>query len=228
MSYPAIALSVEGISDARFLIPFITRLVTDIFLEHGESAPLPIINLIEVPKDADRLINAAMLAENNDILVFHADCDNRNLLETREQFFEPGKIRLETLRPTLSQNLPEVVALLPKYEIETWLLADTETFLTLLRQETKSGKTIQELNLPASVRDIESLASPKERLKEAVKLSLENRSKRLRANLQRETESNLYVDLAGNIRFNILEQLESYRAFKDELTEALRKLNFIR
>jgi hypothetical protein len=228
MSYPIIALSVEGISDTRFLVPLVRRLVIDIFLAHNESVPQPDIELIDVPKDPDRVLHAALLATHHDILIVHADCDTRSLLETRQQLFEPGKDKVEALRPVSTQPLPELVALLPKHEIEAWILADTEVFLNVLLKESGTSKNKQELKLPAHITEAETMASPKERLKEIVRLSVEHSPRRKRDKLKSVVEQVLYIEIADYVRLTVLEQLESYRIFKEELTDALRKLNYIR
>jgi hypothetical protein len=206
----------------------VRRLVIDIFLAHNEPAPQPYIELVDVPKDSNRVLQAALLATNYDILIVHTDCDTRSLLETRQQLFDPGKDKVEALRTTATQPLPELVPLLPKHEIEAWILADIEVFLNVLLKESTTSKNGQELKLPAHPGEVETMASPKERLKEIVRLSVEHSPRRKRDKLKSNIEHTLYIELADYARLTILEQLESYRTFKEDLTDALKKLNYIR
>jgi hypothetical protein len=101
--------------------------------------------------------------------------------------------------------------------IEAWMLADSDALLDSI----KANRRSQDLKLP-KVSEVERDANPKSTLNEIVRKANSNRSSSKRAAGRREINiDKCYEHLAASIDLNILSLVPSYKAFRNDLTQAL-------
>ena len=217
------ALYAEGTTDQRFLIPVITHLVQDMGINIAIEAKL--ISLPATLGVADAILEAARKAAPYDFLVIHKDTDKRSWQATYDQLIQPG---LEKIRQT-QQIEPKIalcqhiVALLPQHTIEAWVIADQVTLIDML----ETSKNADELGLP-KLKEVERKANPKEILRAALRISMEDRPQRQRkqANFS-EMLGRLYASIGEDVRLEVLRQLDSFQRFEADLTVTLQELGFL-
>jgi len=158
---------------------------------------------------------AAQNADGYNILIVHSDADD----ETDERAFyeriKPGFELVKNADEPLCKNL---VAVIPIQMTEAWLLADKDTF----REELGTNKTFQELGLTFSLKHTEKISNPKSKIQDIMRIAFKNSPRR------RVSIGSLYSPLGQKVSLKVLEKLPSYLKFKNNLLEALIKLNFIR
>ncbi len=142
--------------------------------------------------------------------------------ETDELAFnERIKPGLDLVKNTQDETLcKDVIAIIPVQMIEVWMLADIE----LLIKQLGSTKTRQELDLMFPLKSLEKMADPKSKINQIIRMAFKD----LPARKRRVNIGSLYSPLGQQIKLDILEQLPSYLKFKENLTEALIRLNYLR
>ena len=221
MNTLVIGLYTEGETDERFLLNLIPRILEKIIEEREASLDIFPLFPIKVPKNGDRakeIMLAAQSAEGYAILIVHSDAD----AETDERAFnERIKPGLDLVKNTQDEALcKDVVAIIPVQMIEAWMLADIE----LLIKQLGSTKTRQELDLMFPLKYLEKMADPKSKINQIIRMAFKD----LPARKRRVNIGSLYSPLGQQIKLDILEQLPSYLKFKENLTEALIRLNYLR
>lgn len=99
------------------------------------------------------------------------------------------------------------------------MLADYE----LLLKEIGTDETLAALKIPEKARQVEKIADPKKRLREAVQKATAQRPRR-----QRETDILfLYQPMGEKINFQRLKQVSSYNQFVKDLVQALQEIDKI-
>ncbi len=149
------------------------------------------------------------------IICVHSDADNPSAIDTYENRINKAKIELN------NQNEADyckiLVAIVPIQETESWLLADKE----LLKQEIGTNKTDNELGIN---RPPETIANPKEVISNAIRIAREGLTQRRRNDL---TIADLYLPIGQSIDLNKLENLSSYKDFKNNILIAFKQLNLL-
>jgi Domain of unknown function (DUF4276) len=141
-------------------------------------------------------------ADRVDAAVFEAAAAF-DIVFMHNDYNERGKI--DALRTRLADTLPEqtrLVAVVPIRETEAWLLTDPEA---LPRGGSRDA-------LPTSPRNVESIADPKKPLAAALGHPLDVASAEY---------------LGENISLERLAEVPAYRSFLQDLTAALKELNFL-
>jgi hypothetical protein len=149
------------------------------------------------------------------ILCVHTDADNPSAQNTYQNKIVPAKTELAF------QNEKDyckiLVAIIPIQETEAWMLADKE----LLKQEIGTNKTDNELGIN---RQPEEIANPKEVIETAIRIARADLTRRRRSQL---TITDLYLPIGQSVDLDKLEQLSSYRDFKNNIREAFIQLNLL-
>ena len=94
-------------------------------------------------------------------------------------------------------------------------------------EEIGTNKRAIDLNIPEKARLVETIAKPKERLEEAIRLAFKNQPNRLLRMSAREIRVSLYEPMGQNVDLDRLDLLSGYQFFKRELVSAFKKLNII-
>ncbi len=218
MNILIIGFTTEGSTDVRFLESIIRRTFEAVACEC--EADIEIYDVQHLPVEGstftDEVLRAARAAENSGVMVLcvHADADDdtdANVVLTK---IKPAFTLVEQHREEVCKNL---VAIVPVQMTEAWMLADKE----LLRQEVGTNKTYQELDL---ARRPETIADPKEAIKNALRVAQEDAPRRRR---NRITISDLYQRMGQKLSLDKLALLPSYARFRDAVREAFVKLNYL-
>lgn len=216
-----LALYCEGNSDEYFLPVLLQRTSRHIIMEEGGSdINIPPVKRIEVPKSrqGDDILTAAVRAgtEGYDILFVHKDADDAGPEKVRKNHIEPG---LKKVHETTKKVCKNVVPVIPIRETEAWMLAD----IKILQDILDINVDVKELGLPTRPVLVEKIADPKYILREAVRKSLEHKSRRHRK-INVET---LYTRLAQEVHLDFLKQVPAYKTFIGELIQTFKSLSLI-
>jgi hypothetical protein len=214
-----VGLYFEGSTDKIFLPPVIRRSTLEVLAKHPKADGWNDINIIPIKpqkngSQAQKVLAAATEARGCHLLIVHADADGPTAIQARTNQFDPGLKLVKQAKGNICQDLLPII---PIQEIEAWLLADKEALL----RELGMAKNLGELGIPP-VRQIESIAQPKERLENIIRIA--NRSRPRRSPIRRE---DLYEPLGKSVRLEKLALLSAYNQFLTDLTEALTNLGII-
>jgi hypothetical protein len=215
----SLALYCEGNTDKRFLPTVITKTSKQILDKHKRNSVqvLP-IQVIEIEKKRQReaILLAAKRAVGYHILIVHADADHPKADKARLERFEPG---YKLVQQTNEDVCKDLLPIIPVQAIEAWMLADYE----LLLEEIGTKMNAYDLGIPTKASLVESIAKPKRKIYEVVRKAYASRSKR-----QREVDIDFLSESIGErISLERLRQVPAYQQFVNDLTETLKKLNFI-
>ena len=219
MKTVSIALYCEGNTDRRFLPPIITRTARRLLdrFERYDVEVLP-IRPIEVvaKKQKASIVMAARQAAGDHILIIHADADHPDAYKARLERFEPGYQSVQRSRGAICKD---VLPVIPVQAIEAWMLADHEQ----LRLAIGTKMEAHALGIPEKARMVESIARPKQKLREAVQKAYASRPKR-----KREVDIDFLYQLLGEqLKLDRLDEVPAYQQFVFDLTKALERLGFI-
>jgi len=106
---------------------------------------------------------------------------------------------------------------IPVRMIESWLLADKDLF----KKEIGTDKTDGALGIN---RNPESIANPKEVIKDAIRIARQDIVQRRRKDL---TIRDIYMPLGQKIGVDKLNTLPSYRKFRESVKATFRLLNYL-
>lgn len=215
----SLALYCEGSTDRRFLPPIIARTsrrLLDNFQRFDiEVLPISLVQS-ESKKQKEAILLAAREAAGHHLLIIHSDADYPNENKARTERFEPGYQLVQQAKEPICKDL---VPIIPVQAIEAWMLADYEQ----LQIEIGTKMNAQSLGIPEKARQVETIAKPKQKLREVVQRAYADRTKR-----HREIEIDiLYQPFGEHVRLDRLAEVPAYQRFVSDLTLALRTLNFI-
>lgn len=205
MIYISAGLYAEGPTDYQFLLPLIDRLLGELaaklFPAACDLANTLAIDASKPPRRRAERVRLAAVEHKDycDFFILHADGAG-NVAEARRTQIDPGADLIRAAFPRLS--IP-IVACVPIREIEAWMLVDIEPFNLVL------GKTIS-LELP---KQPEAELDPKEILRSI-----------FRHGDALITLTDAYPIFGNNVRFDQLRTLSAFRAFEQELRDALSVL----
>jgi len=156
----------EGSSDEG-LIPHLRSLLVDCGANEATGVAPDYSRLPQaVSKDLESKIRAAFHLEGPaDLLFVHRDADSRD----PEPKYEEIRKGVEAAEYT-----EDWIGVVPVQEMEAWLLLDERA----IRRVSGRPRGRANLNLPSS-RQVETVADPKERLFEAIRIASEKRGRRL-------------------------------------------------
>ncbi len=216
-----IGLYAEGSTDMRFLESIVKRTFDDIAFECAgefETYIAPIIINKTGSDFVEQVIGASKEGLEKfgiSILCVHTDADSS---DDRTAFNNK-------INPVLSALIEKddidfcknITAIVPVQMIEAWMLADKEA----LKKEIGSDKSDYELGISL---DPEKMSDPKIVIKNAIRISRSDLTKRRRHKLE---ISELYLPLGQKIELKKLDILPSFIKFKNSIRDSYRKLKFM-
>lgn len=209
----------EGTTDDRFLESIIKRTFDKIVFDCLTG--VDIADIISIPIKGENFNRSVELAAQQaftsglNILCVHTDADDRTPDAVMKDKIIPAFNNILHLnKDSLCQNL---ISIIPVRMTESWMLADKE----LLRNEIGTNKTEHELGIEKKP---ESYADPKQIIKNAISISMQEKTKRRRKELN---IADLYATIGQKITIDSLETLPSYRRFCEEVRYTLQKMNLL-
>lgn len=216
-----IGLMAEGATDYRFLRPVIENtLLTIAYNEVELDLEIQVFDIIidKVGRFNDNVLSASKIGFKQFgimTLVIHTDADSLNCKKAYNNKVYPA---IELIRIQSSTELcKEIIALIPIYETESWMLADKELF----KKYIGTKKTNAQLGIDGHP---ETFSQPKEKIKEAIRIGRMDLPNKIKKNI---TIEDLYSILGEAISLESLCKFESYRDFEKNVRNALINLNLI-
>ncbi len=218
-----LALYAEGPTDERFLPIIIQRTVEKILSARGRTVvevlePMSVKRAVDQEKfsnQAERILEAARQVAGYHALIVHADADAPTPDRAFAERIEPGLALIaQSEAPVCDHCLP----IIPVQNIEAWLLADPETFGTVVG----TNVAVHQLGLPSKPKQVESIPKPKEALNRVIQTALAEQPRRRR----RLSVGSLYEPLARQISLERLGQVPAYQQFEQVMTKTLIDLHF--
>jgi hypothetical protein len=208
----------EGTTGTRFLESVIQRTFDEIAFEcTGEVDVLPVQHiLVRSDTFSNEVLEASQKAEEMGLMVLcvHTDADDRSDTNAFEHKIAPAFTIVAATNIEACKNL---VAIVPVQMTEAWMLADK----SLLKEEIGTVHTNQKLGI---YRQPEAFADPKEAIENAIRMAFQDLSQRRRRKFD---ISELYLPIGQKISLEKLEQLNSYRKFKQAVRDSYRALNYL-
>lgn len=209
----------EGTTDQRFLANIIKRTFEDVAYSCKGEIEVYDITHIEIKQQNynETVLAAAKQASNSGIMILCMHCDADSNLDNNvfENKILPALKIIENSSHNVCKN---IVAVVPIYMTESWMLADIE----LIKNEIGTTKSNQELGF---FNNPESISDPKCKIDEILRISFEDISKiRRRRNI---TLSELYQPIGAKINLQKLSLLPSYIKFRNGVQAAFKKLNYL-
>ena len=219
MNVLVLGLYAEGRTDERFL-PLVIQRTAELILTQYDRPNIEALEPIILTRHpatnrSESILQAAREAFDYHAVIVHADADNRTHKQTLHELFNPGYILVQQEKEPVCRTL---VPIIPIRMVEAWMLADSEA----LRRVLRTKASIQMLSLSGKVKQVELDKDPKETIKQVIQKAYPDQPQQWN-----RIRGELYTDLAPVIRLDLLNQLTAYRQFVNDLTDALKKLNFI-
>lgn len=221
MRYLGLALYAEGPTDYYFLKPLLRRICEEL-CAHRSQEKVEIGDVLGLDDSVDRrnenreerITAAARHARGAwHILFIHADGAGQSD-RVREEQIAPAMRRLENEFDAKHGS----VAVIPIRETEAWLLADGNA----LRQAFGTSLSNNDLGIPATPRDVERIADPKQTLDAACTSATQRRR-------SRQKKTSPYFELIGeHASLRELLRIPAFKTMHDELIGTLQRLQFIR
>ncbi len=208
----------EGTTDQRFLSNIIMRTFENLAFECKNEIEVyePVIIHKQGTTFVDQVLKACEDSSWLNILCVHTDSDHISDKSVLENKINPTLDKINSSTKNICKN---VVFLIPIQMTEAWMLAD----INLLIEEIGTNKKINELGLPTNINQIESVSDPKEQIINLIRLALSDQKSRKNS----IKISDLYSPISQKISLSDLEKLSSYKKFKDNCIDSLKKIGYI-
>ena len=216
-----LALYAEGADDFLFLPPLLRRAAETLccarasqIVEIGEVIPLKPPETAREEALESKIFQAAEKALGAfDILFLHQDAGG-DADRARKQRIMPAATRI---REQLGESAGRSVAVVPVREMEAWTMADGDA----LRRAFGTSLDNTELKVPPIPREVERIRDPKFTFNQAFDASRRRRQRGKKS-------ASDFLNLLGEIvSLPILHQVPAFKAFEDELGNALSELHYI-
>lgn len=210
----------EGTTDVRFLGGIIRRTFDALTWECGQATEVYLSTALAVPKQgltfSDYVLEAAKVAEADKLMVLcvHTDADDATDTAALIHRIGPAFTKVQASADAVCEHLGAIV---PVRMIEAWMLADIDA----LKTEIGTDKTDAQLGL---TRPPESIADPKEIIREAIRLAFDHRSRRSRNQV---SIGELYEPMGVTADLSKLASLPSYQKFQQAVRDAFRRLGYL-
>lgn len=213
-----VGLTAEGSTDYRFLSSLVRRTYEELAFECKGDVEIASVQVVKVEKEqfAMALLKAAQLGHSNfgiSILCVHADADTKATNERYNKLILPA---IAKVIETEGEHCKNIVPIVPITEIESWMLADKESF------KDEIGSTESDANLKI-VGNPESFSDPKAKIEEAIRIEDQKRTRRR----QKLSISDLYQPLGEKCSLDQLKNLSSYERFYEKARNSLVLLNLL-
>ncbi|MDI9878424.1 DUF4276 family protein [Flectobacillus longus] len=215
-------LFAEGSTDIRFLESVVIKTLEDVAFECQGQIETE-VKAIEINKTGlgfvDQVLEASQKGLNDFgimLLCVHTDADDSDDSNVMEAKIRPA---ITSLNETNEAEFCKIlVSVIPVHMTEAWMLADKE----LLKSEIGTQKTNVDLGIHSAP---ESIADPKGTINNAIRIAQSDLTRRKR---NRGLDiSELYQIIGQKIDLSKLENLDSFRQFKENLKSAFRELGFL-
>lgn len=215
-----IGLYTEGTTDIRFFKSVVKRTFDEISLECSSQIEIYDIQIID--KIMGLAFNESVIEASRKgiddfgitILCVHVDADDNSDQNIFQNKIKPA---LRAVENSIDDICKIIVPVVPVQMTESWMLADKELF----KREIGTNKSDEELDI---CRNPESYSDPKTTIKNAIRIALQERTRRHRNEL---TIADLYLSMGQSISIEKLKQIPSYIKFQENVRDALRKLNYL-
>lgn len=208
----------EGSTDNRFLSQIIQKTFEELSFEcSGDIEVYPPVVLDKGLGNSfvDHITHLSIKYNYFHIICVHCDADDSNTANVLNYKINPA---FSAVREITDEACKILVAVLPVYMIESWMLADVE----LLRAKMGTTLSAADLNLPR-IGLVESVADPKDLIKKAVGIAQQGTSRR-----RRKLEiSQLYSPVSQALSIQSLRQLPSFLDFESKARDALIRLGYL-
>jgi len=211
----------EGNTDTRFFESVVKRTFIDISFECNKDIDIELFP-IKINKANLSFVEQVLKSSETGLkdfgimtLCVHTDADNPTKDNTYNDKINPAKQHLSSLNENEYCTL--LTPLVPVQMTESWMLADTE----LLKKEIGTTKSNSELGLN---KEPEKITDPKNVIIEAIRISRQELTKRKRRDLSIDE---LYQSIGAKIELEKLDNLQSFRDFKEEIRKTYRTLNHL-
>ena len=213
-------LIAEGPTDCRFFESIIEKALIAIAYDcRGEiDVDVKVIECDKGSSFTEFVLNGAEKGLQNygiTALIVHSDADDHNATNTYDHKITPSIAILNA--ESDDTHCKHLIALVPVYETESWMLADKEAFIKAIGTK----KSEAELNINGNP---ETFNNPKERIKEAIRIGRAEMPRKMRNALQ---IAELYSLLGQTIRLEKLKTFASYKDFEKNIRKELVKLNLL-
>ncbi|CDA85729.1 DUF4276 family protein [uncultured Bacteroides sp.] len=217
-----IGLTTEGSTDHRFLMSIVERTFIDVAFECTKDVE-PYVKFLDVNKSGLGFIQYIEKASKQGVeemgmtvLCVHTDADDATAEKAYNNKINPAK---QFLKTSTEQDICQLLTpIIPIQMIEAWMLADKE----LLKREIGTNKSDNDLGIN---RPPEQFSDPKDIIINAIRIAREDIVKRKRCCLD---ISDLYLPIGQKIELRKLENLNSYKTFKEEVRNTYKKLHLIK
>lgn len=216
-----VGLMAEGSTDYRFLNPIIEKTLTQIAFDEIDQEIEILVFDINFKKEGgfpDHVYNASkdgFTKYGIMSLVVHADADALNSRDIYKNKISPA---FKLIKEQASEELcKELVAIIPVYETESWLLANKE----LLKKLIGTNKSDVQLGINGHP---ESMRRPKEKLIGAIRIGRQDLPSKIRDSMN---ISDLYSILGEAIDIDDLLRYDSYKDFLGNIKAMLKNLNLL-
>lgn len=207
----------EGNTDYRFLKPIIEKVLDEVAFDSRGQIDVYVKN-IECGKGVsfrNYVLNGRYKGKINygiSLLIVHADADSLSNAATYHYKINPAKHALAA--KSKKDYCQELIALVPIFELESWMLADKKLF----KKNIFTDKSDQELNIQGHP---ETFTDPKERIQKAIELSQAELPKKIAKTLVIDS---LYETIGESLDLKFLDSYTSYHDFKEQLIALFVKL----
>jgi hypothetical protein len=219
-----VGLFTEGTTDDRFLQSIVQRTLEDIAFNEGRGQFEIEVNIINLDKTGKKFVNLVLEASKKGVEEFgmmlfciHRDADAPSAENTLKNLINPAIKVLEAQEG--NDSCKNIVPIVPIQETESWMLADKALLKIQINATQKSNSELGIENSP------ENIASPKEKIEEAIRISRKNIVKKRRKSL---AIKDLYLPIGQALNLADLIQLSSFRQFQEDARIAFRILGLLR
>ena len=214
-----VALTTEGTTDSRFLESIIQRSFENAAFDcAGQIEVLPVQYIEKQSGDFIEVVKLnAQLAGNSGVMVLciHSDADDATDTNTFTDKINPAFTAVMDMQG--KHICKSLVAIVPVHMTEAWMLSDTE----LLKAEIGTDKSDQEVGIDGSP---EVYSDPKDIIEAVIRIARQDLTKRRRRDL---TIGELYAPIGQKVSLDALENLPSYRKFREAVRDVLKNLNYL-
>jgi hypothetical protein len=222
MTFLLAGLFTEGNTDVRFLESIVKKTLDALAFDCKGSIETE-LKVIKINKTDRGFVEQVLEASRKGkeeygitLICLHTDADEATHQKAFDTKIIPAK---NALRAKNEQEYCKItVPIVPVQMTEAWMLADKE----LLKSEIGTNKSNSDLGIH---REPETIANPKNTIKNAIRIAKENLTKRRRG--KGLDISDLYQIIGQKLELSQLDRISSYQKFKNHLKDAFKQLNLL-
>jgi hypothetical protein len=223
MTFILAGLFTEGRTDVRFLESIVKKTLDELAFDCKGQIETE-LKTIEIDKTdhhgfVEQVLEASRKGKEEyeiTLICLHTDADEATHQKAFDTKITPAK---NALNEKNEQKYCKIaVPIVPIQMTEAWMLADKE----LLKSEIGTNKSNSDLGIH---REPETIADPKDTIKNAIRIAKENSTKRKRR--KGLDISDLYQIIGQKLELSKLDGISSYQEFKNDLRNAFKQLNLL-